>query len=109
MNNLTIIYGCTARRANIIATRTSSETVGIIKSLMIETLKAKLANSITHFWYLKKDGSLREAWGTCQSNIAEANINGRGYSRDSVNCIAYWDCEKGGWRSLRWENIVTIV
>ena len=41
-------------------------------------------------------------------HLMKANINGRGISRDSVNCVCYWDCEKGGFRSLRFENLLQV-
>lgn len=103
----------TVVRANVIAERTGSLEMGIAKSLLIEQLKAKMANGVAHFIYCKKpnkDGivELREAWGTTQSNIASAMTNGRGFNKELVNCIAYFDVIKGNWRSFRFENIYKV-
>lgn len=38
----------------------------------------------------------------------KATQNGRGLSGDQVNAIKYWDVEKGGYRSLRYENLVQV-
>ena len=100
-------------RANVIAQRTGSLEIGLAKSLLIEQLKAKLASGVAHFIYEKKpnkDGiiELREAWGTTQSNITAAMTNGRGYNKELVNCIAYFDVIKGNWRSFRFENIYKV-
>ena len=109
MTQVVAMNGMTAHRANVIARRTGSEAMGIIKAQMIDLLKAKLQMGVAHFVYMKKDGTLREAWGTTSSNLMKANINGRGISRDSVNTVCYWDCEKGGFRSLRFENLIEVL
>ena len=77
------------------------------KAMMIEDLKKQMAAGIAHFIYRKKDNSLREAWGTTNS-LAEKHINGRGISRENFATTAYYDCEAGGWRSFRWENLVKV-
>ena len=108
METMVVVNGMTAHRANVIFARTGSTAIGIMKVQMIDLLKEKLKNGVAHFVYMKKDGTLREAWGTTSSNLMKANINGRGISRDSVNCVCYWDCEKGGFRSLRFENLLQV-
>ena len=108
METMVVVNNKTQRRANVIYKRTKSMEMGVIKSLLIDTLKAKLRSGVAHFVYLKKDGSLREAWGTTSHNLIKANVNGRGIDRDSVNCVCYWDVEKGGFRSLRFENLVQV-
>lgn len=102
MNNDTI------RRANVIANRVGNDVIGIIKAQMIDLLKSKLKNGIAHFIYQKKDGSIREAWGTTSYDLVKANVNGRGIERDYVNCVCYWDVEKGGFRSLRFEHLIQV-
>ena len=108
MTQVVAINGMTAHRANVIARRTGSEAMGIIKAQMIDLLKAKLQSGVAHFIYIKKDGTLREAWGTCASNLMKATQNGRGLSGDQVNTVKYFDVEAGGYRSLRYENLVQV-
>lgn len=108
MTQVVAINGMTAHRANVIARRTGSEAMGIIKAQMIDLLKAKLQSGVAHFIYIKKDGSLREAWGTCSGNLMRATQNGRGLSGDEVNTIKYYDVMVGGYRSLRFENLVQV-
>lgn len=108
METMVVVNNKTQRRANVIYKRTKSMEMGVIKSLLIDTLKAKLRSGVAHFVYLKKDGSLREAWGTTSHNLIKANVNGHGIDRDSVNCVCYWDVEKGGFRSLRFENLMQV-
>lgn len=98
----------TAVKATVIAQRTGSNEIGIMKAMMIALLKEKMSNGIAHFIYAKKNGEVREAWGTTMSNIASAMTNGRGYSKELVNCIAYYDVVKGSWRSFRFESIIKV-
>ncbi|MBR5585825.1 MAG: DUF2693 domain-containing protein [Alistipes sp.] len=108
MTQIVAVNGMTAHRANVIARRTGSEAMGIIKAQMIDLLKAKLQSGVAHFLYMKKDGTLREAWGTCASNLMKATQNGRGLSGDQVNTVKYYDVMVGGYRSLRFENLVQV-
>ena len=108
MTQLVVINGMTAHRANVIASRTGCATLAVVKAQMIDLLKAKLQSGVTHFLYMKKDGTLREAWGTCASNLMKATQNGRGLSGDQVNTIKYFDVMAGGYRSLRYENLVQV-
>ena len=102
------ISSTTVVRASVIAQRTHSDEIGIIKAMMIEQLKEKLSNGVAHFIFIKKDGSTREAWGTTNPSLAQKHINGNGVSRELFMTTAYFDIEKGGWRSLRWESIVHV-
>jgi hypothetical protein len=105
---MVIVNGMTAHRANVIANRTGSAAMGVVKAQMIDLLKEKLRNGVAHFLYTKKDGTLREAWGTCSGNLMRATQNGRGLSGDEVNTVKYYDVMVGGYRSLRYENLVQV-
>ncbi len=108
MINAIVINNSTVNRATVIATRTQSNEMGVMKAMLIDTLKVKLANGVAHFIFKKKDGTYREAWGTTQSNIANAKTNGRGMSREAFKTTAFFDVEIGEWRSFRWENLVQV-
>lgn len=99
----------TVTRMSVIAHRTASELMAGAKAMMIEDLKRQMHNGIAHFVYLKKDGSIREAWGTINKSLAKKYINGKGGSRECYAITAYFDVEKGGWRSFRWENIMAVL
>jgi len=98
----------TVIRAKVIETRTGSEFFAGSKSMMIELLKSKMSNGVCHFLFVKKDGTIREAWGTLNRSLVEKYINGRGDSREIYATSAYFDVEKAAWRSFRWESIVQI-
>ena len=53
-NNAVVINNSTSRRANVIAYRTGSDVMGVVKAQMIDVLKAKLQNGVAHFLFLKK-------------------------------------------------------
>lgn len=108
MVQIIAIENQTAKRANVIANRTGSVEIGIMKAMMIDLLKEKMRNGIAHFVYAKKNGELREAWGTTMSNIVSAKTNGRGYNKELDNCIAYYDVERGNFRSFRFESLVKV-
>ena len=107
MNALVITNG-TATRMAVIAARTGSELMAGAKAMMIESLKAKLRSGVAHFIFIKKNGEVREAFGTTNASVAAKYTNGNGCSREYFKTTAYFDIEKGGWRSLRWENIVKV-
>ena len=108
LSKITVINEMTATRASVIADRTDSIQCGMTKAMMIEVLKNKLKTGVAHFIFAKKDGSLREAWGTTCSNLMKAKVYGNGIKRDFVNCVVYWDVEIGDFRSLRFENLVKV-
>ena len=107
MNALVITNG-TATRMAVIAQRTGSELMAGAKAMMIESLKEKLRNGVAHFLYIKKDGTIREAWGTTNAALAHKYTNGNGVSREIFKTTAYFDIEKSSWRSFRWESIVKV-
>ena len=107
--NTMMVKNSTAARMKVIAHRTGDITIAAAKAMMIELLKTKMSNGVAHFAFQKKDGSIREAFGTIQSNIASAKTNGYGISRECYNTTAFFDIEKGEWRSLRWENVLWVA
>ena len=88
------ISSSTVARATVIAQRTNSEEIGIIKAMMIAQLKEKLANGVAHFIFIKKNGEVREAWGTTNPSLSAKHINGNGVSRETYKTTAYFDIEK---------------
>lgn len=106
-NTMVSMNSMAVKRTQKITERTKDIMIGAVKAQMIETLKSKMANGIAHFIFTKKNGELREAWGTIQSNIASAKTNG-GESRENYFTTAYFDIEKGAWRSFRWENLIKV-
>lgn len=99
----------TVARMAVIAKRTSSDLMAGAKSMMIDGLKRQMRDGIANFMYQKKNGELREAWGTINRRLAQKHVNGNGDSREFYCTTAYFDVERGAWRSFRWENIVAVI
>lgn len=108
MTNITVIKDTTAVRASVIANRINSDEIAIMKAMMIDNLKEKMKHGVAHFVFRKKNGDLREAWGTTQSNLAKAMTNGNGRSREQYATTAFFDVTLGKWRSFRWESLVQV-
>ena len=106
--NALIITNTTAVRMNVIAERTQNLLVAGAKAMMIESLKDKLRNGVAHFIFIKENGEVREAFGTTNAAVAAKYTNGNGISREYFKTTAYFDIEKGQWRSFRWESIVKV-
>lgn len=98
-----------ARHIASVTIRKGSAYVGIAKSLLIEEAKRQMRSGTCHFLYVKKDGSVREAFGTLNASLCGKHINGRGQSPESWGCSCYFDIERGAFRSFRWSNIIDIL
>lgn len=110
MAQIIVLGHDTAVRANIITARTHAREVdGISKALLVEQLKKKLrSGQIVKFAYLKSNGDIRVAHGTTNVDFVKDKIRGWGESRENYATTAYYDLEKGGWRSFRWENLIAV-
>ena len=98
----------TAKRATAIAQSLHSVEIGIEKALMISALKRRLQTGVVRFAYQKKDGSIREAFGTLDKVVIKAKVKGTGISPEKYQCCCYFDIEMGAFRSFRWENLIAV-
>lgn len=87
----------------------NSAYIGIAKSMLIEEAKRQMREGTCHFLYVKKDGSVREAFGTLNATLCNKHINGRGQSPENWGCSCYFDVERGAFRSFRWANIIDVL
>lgn len=63
-------------------------------------LKNKLKAGATTFAFTKKDGSTRKAVGTLNASIIPSDKAPKGTGSRNHKAIAYFDLEKGAWRSF---------
>ena len=63
----------------------------------------RLRKGIVHGYFTKKDGTIREFWGTTNFSLAsKKTVNPIGtMPRLREGVIPFVDCENGEWRSLR--------
>ena len=111
--NALVITPKEAQRALVIATRTNATTpaeymIAGAKAAMVAELKKRMQTSVVEFYFTKRDGTLRHAFGTTMPSLATKHINGRGIPRESVKTTPCFCVESGEWRSFRWENIVKV-
>lgn len=93
-----------------ITAKTGSILMGTSKALLIEEAKrqARTTNGC-HAIYRKVNGEIREAFMSLNPALCGKHINGRGESPETWGCTCYWDMEKGGFRSFRWENLIAVI
>jgi hypothetical protein len=68
-----------------------------------EALKQRLHIAITKFFFVKKDGSLREVMGTTNLNHIPADKHPQGVRETPPSVIVFWDLLAGDWRSAKVE------
>lgn len=84
----------------------SIENTELVKNMAYE-LKAKLREGEVKFRYAKKNGEIREALGTLNSDVygKENEPTGNGRSVPE-NQIRYYDINSKGWRSFIIDNLI---
>ena len=93
-------------KANIIAKRTGNAfAAGYLLSLGNE-LRKRMQSGVVEFYFHKKNGEIRRAFGTTMPALAKAHINGRGSS--SISVITFFDTEKGEWRSAQIQSLIKV-
>lgn len=109
--NITISTTSTLVAAHIgkVSTVTGSLYKGVAVSLLIEEAKRQMRGGVCHFVYRKKDGTLREAFGTLDKGVLNTTLTGTGRSPEEWGCCYYHDVLAGGAKSFRWENLVAVL
>lgn len=76
-----------------------------------EFVQALRENFEIKFKFTKKDGTEREARGTLNKDMIpeEGTPKGTQTWETAEDMVKYWDLDKEGWRSFRWEQFVEIV
>ena len=98
-----------ARHISSISRTTGSALMGMSKALLIEEAKRQMRDGVCHFIYLKKNGEVREAFGTLSKPVLNATLKGTGDSPETWGCCYYHDCIKGSARSFRWANLLAVL
>jgi len=72
----------------------------IIYNEDIDALEHELSLRIVHMIYRKKDGSLRDAYGTRCHALIPPEYHPKGLKTPPAFLLNYWDTQRGGWRCL---------
>lgn len=70
-------------------------------------VKMMMKKRIVKFYFLKVDGSIREAYGTLKENLIPTTVGSDRKRNDTVQ--TYFDTEKGEWRCFKKANLMNIV
>ena len=89
--------------ASYAVTRSNDSFLAALQMSKCNELVNRLRNGIVHGFFTKKDGSIREFWGTTNPSLAsKKTVYPIGtMPRLPQGQIPFVDCECGEWRSLR--------
>ena len=69
-------------------------------------LRKRMQTSVVEFWFSKKDGSIRHAFGTTMPSLAKAHTVGG--AKASIKVIPFFDVEIGAWRSCQIQSLIKV-
>ena len=108
---MTTIVALTNRdmyRAAVISQRVENDFVTGMQVAKLNELKARMREGVVKFAYLKKDKSVRIAYGTMMPALVGDHINGRGVCGDARKVCTYFDVERGEFRCFQLQSLVKI-
>ena len=95
-------------RATVIASRVENNFVIGLQVAKLNELKARMRREVVKFAYLKKDKSVRVAYGTMMPALVGDHINGRGMCGDARKVCTYFDVERGQFRCFQMQALIQI-
>ena len=93
-------------KANIISRRVGNSMVTGYLLAQGNELRKRMQTSVVEFYFSKKDGSVRHAFGTTMRSLAKAHTVGG--ARSSIKVIPFFDVEVGEWRSCQLQSIIKV-
>ena len=106
---MTTIVAVTNRdmyRAAVISQRVENDFVTGMQVAKLNELKARMREGVVKFAYLKKDKSVRIAYGTMMPALVGDHINGRGICGDARKVCTYFDVERGEFRCFQMQALI---
>lgn len=82
--------------------------------ILIDELKKRMKDDVVHFTFKKKDGTVRQAYGTRESEIivrhegAVLPDEGTKRKASNGNTFPYYDIERQAWRCFRMDTLMDI-
>ena len=108
---MTTIVAVTNRdmyRAAVISQRVENDFVTGMQVAKLNELKVRMRNGVVKFAFLKKDKSVRIAYGTMMSALVGDHINGRGMCGDARKVCTYYDVECGQFKCFQLQALIKI-
>jgi len=72
-------------------------------------LRAAMQQRICKFYFLKVDGSVREAYGTLKETLIPSHSDGQSSRRKNDTVQTFFDTEKSEWRCFKKANLMQVV
>ena len=95
-------------RAAVISQRVESDFVAGLQVAKLNELKYRMRREVVNFAYLKKDKSVRIAYGTMMPALVGNHINGRGVCGDARKVCTYFDVERGQFRCFQMQALIKV-
>ena len=75
--------------------------------LLGNELRKRMQTSVVEFYFTKKDGTIRRAFGTTMKSLAQKHtVGGR---PSSIKVITFFDVEKSEWRACQINSILKVL
>lgn len=95
-------------RASVISSRVKNDFVAGLQTAKLNELKNRMRNGVVKFAYLKKDLSVRIAYGTLMPQLMSDKILGTGICGDARKVVVYYDVECGNFRCFQMQALIKI-
>jgi hypothetical protein len=108
---MTTIVAVTNRdmyRAAVISQRVQNDFVTGMQVAKLNELKARMREGVVKFAYLKKDKSVRIAYGTLMPQLMKDKVLGTGLCGDARKVCTYFDVERGQFRCFQMQALIKI-
>ena len=108
---MTTIVAVTNRdmyRAAVISQRVDNDFVTGLQVAKLNELKARMRREVVKFAYLKRDKSVRIAYGTLMPQLMKDKVLGTGLCGDARKVCTYFDVERGEFRCFQLQSLVMI-
>lgn len=95
-------------RASVISSRVKNDFVAGLQTAKLNELKNRMRKEVVKFAYLKKDLSVRIAYGTLMPQLMSGKILGTGICGDARKVVVYYDVECGNFRCFQMQALIKI-
>ena len=95
-------------RASVISSRVKNDFVAGLQTAKLNELKNRMRKEVVKFAYLKKDLSVRVAYGTLMPQLMSVKILGTGICGDARKVVVYYDVECGNFRCFQMQALIKI-
>ena len=76
--------------------------------VLLEELKKRMKEDVVHFTFTKKDGTLRQAYGTRANDVLIQRNSVPGGQGPNRGTFPYFDIERQAWRCFKVESLMEI-